>query len=280
MGASYPHDIKLLCSIVSPTHGLITNIGTAHIEKFGSKQQLIKTKTDLYRAVINNNGIIFINSDDQLLTSLLNYNKTFSYGSNPKADTYGYLIDSQFTMNFAFRTKNNQILTVKTNLFGDYNLYNALAAVAVGQFWNIPDNLIASAIQNYSPDNYRSQILKTPNNLLILDLYNANPTSMSKALHSFKLFNAQNKTLILGDMLELGNIALEEHQKIVSLAENLGFKNTFLIGPIFSKTNTTFPKFLSTDDFARFLSDNPLKNKTILLKASRGIHLEKLIKLL
>ncbi len=280
MGASFPGEIWELCQIALPDMGLVTNIGIAHIQGFGSQEKLIQTKAGLYRFLEQNNGQIFQNSDDDLLRSLTNHKKIYTYGTNKHAQTQGDLIEQNPFVKFYFKGRTGQQISVQTNLFGKYNLYNLLAAVAVGQYLNIDDSTIALALSNYQPRNNRSQIHKTQRNTLILDLYNANPTSMSKALESFAELAVDNKVLILGDMLELGDIEKEEHKRILELAEKLGFSDIYLVGPIFGKVNSKYPHFDSSEQMLNWLEENPLQDKTILLKASRGIHLEKLIQAL
>ncbi len=277
MGASHPGEIWELCQIARPDMGLVTNIGTAHIEGFGSHQKLIETKAGLYRFLEQNNGTIFINIDDHLLTSLTNHNKIYTYGTGTQAQTHGQLLAQNPYVLFYFTSRTGEKINVQTNLFGKYNLYNLLAATAFGQYLGIDDTLIAQALEQYQPRNNRSQIYKTDKNTLILDLYNANPTSMAKALESFAALDIPGKVLVLGDMLELGHIAEEEHKRILQLAEKLGFSDIYLIGEIFGKVNNSYTHFDTSEQMANWLENNPFTGKTILLKASRGIHLEKLI---
>ncbi len=279
MGASYPGDIKLLCDIARPDHGLITNIGTAHIQGFGSRENLIKTKTELYRHLEQNNGTIFINIDDKLLTSLTAHDKLYTYGTADQAQVRGISLGINPFLTFKFFDR-EKTYTVNTKLFGEYNFYNALAAVAAGKYFDVPPEKIKTAIEAYQPQNQRSQIIKTDKNTLIADLYNANPTSMSQALKSFAKINANNKILIIGDMLELGGIEEQEHAKILQLAKELGLENIYLVGKIFGKVNNKYPHFETSDELREFLQKNPVSNATILLKASRGIHLEKLLDVL
>ncbi len=280
MGASFPGEIQILCDIAQPDYGLITNIGTAHIQGFGSRQVLIETKTALYRYLEQNNGLIFLNADDRLLTSLTTHPRIYTYGTEPTADTYGYSLGLNPFLSVSFRQKDKNFNQINSRLFGEYNLYNILAAVAIGQFFNVPDQKIKLAIENYQPKNQRSQIVKTSKNTLILDLYNANPTSMAKAIESFAKIKANDKVLILGDMLELGHIELQEHEKILNLAEKSGFKHIYLVGEIFGKVNKKYPHFQTSDELRNYLKQNPLNNKFILLKASRGIHLENVLDVL
>ena len=280
MGASFPGEIWDLCQITLPDMGLITNIGTAHIQGFGSREKLIETKAGIYRFLEQNNGLIFQNIDDQLLRSLTNHNKIYTYGTSQDAQAQGQVLEQNPFVKFYFKGRTGEEMQVQTRLFGKYNLYNLLAAVAVGQYLNIDDSEIARALSSYQPRNNRSQIQKTDKNTLILDLYNANPTSMSKALESFAELDVNNKVLILGDMLELGHIEETEHKRILELAEKLGFSEIYLVGSIFGKVNSHYPHFQTSEQMLNWLKSNPLQDKTILLKASRGIHLETLIQAL
>jgi len=273
MGASHPGDIRELCEIADPDYGLITNIGTAHIEGFGSHENLILTKTELYRYLEAKDGLVFVNKDNQLLMSRLNTLQVFTYGTKD-ADVQGEFIEINPLMKFRFKT--DKWYEVQTNLFGEYNFENALAAVAIGHYFGIDSQKIKSALEEYYPKNNRSQLARTDKNILILDLYNANPTSMAKALESFARIDAKEKAVIIGDMLELGEIEEQEHRKILSLVASLNFDKVFLVGKIFSNVNDLgFDSFMSSEELVDYLKDNPLEGKTVLLKASRGIHLEK-----
>ena len=277
MGASHPGEIWELCQLVLPDMGLITNIGTAHIQGFGNRENLIHTKTGIYRFLEQNKGMIFLNVDDELLVSLTKHDKIYTYGTGGKAQSRGNIVEQNPFLKFFFIARSGQQINVQTNLFGKYNLYNLLAATAIGQYLDIDDFLIARALTEYQPRNNRSQIFKTAKNTLILDLYNANPTSMSRALESFAELNLDNKVLILGDMLELGVIEDQEHKRILELAEKLKFSEIYLVGSIFGRINKHYPHFDTSEQMLSWLEKNKLENKTILLKASRGIHLETLI---
>lgn len=274
MGANHVGEIAELCEISEPDFGLITNIGTAHIEGFGSVENIIKTKTELYRFLEQKKGTIFLNSDNEILKNQINYSKIITYGTSDKLNSWGKFLSSNPLLKFDFNDKLTKI-EVNTNLFGKYNFENNLAAVCIGQYFDIESSKIKSALEKYFPQNNRSQIQKTLTNTLLLDMYNANPTSMKSAITNFAEIIADNKILIIGDMFELGHISKNEHKKIVELIEELKFTKVFLVGKEFSNVNQNkFDIFETSIDLAIYLSINKITNAIILIKASRGIKLE------
>jgi len=282
MGASKRGDIKELCNIANPTLGLITNIGTAHIEGFGSLENLYHTKKELFDSVITNQGTIFFNKDYSYFKSI-DYIKSITYGTSENTIIRGKILNSDLFLKLAI-TLNNNIHILETKFIGKYNFENILAAVSVGHFFNIPIQKAIEAISCYIPDNNRSQLIETGRNKIISDAYNANPTSMMAAISNFMSIAVSiPKTLILGDMLELGKISSQEHQNIVKQLENMSFEKIFLVGNLFFKTQTkssAFLKFLSTEELKNYLNENPITGNMILIKGSRGIALENIIKLL
>jgi len=270
MGANHIDEISFLCDIVKPNFGVITNIGKAHLEGFGSIDGVIKAKTELYQCILENKGKVFVNKEDNLLLNLSDGIDRITYGN--KGDYCGEIANTTPFVSINF---GDQI--IESNLIGDYQFYNIMLAIAVGKHFGINDKNIKEEIESYTPRNNRSEIIETKNNILILDAYNANPSSMTAMLHSFAKQNYENKLCILGDMLEMGETSLKEHQSIIYLANELKLESIF-IGEEFSKVNTT--AYNRADDFAEFLNENPIKNKTILLKGSRGIALERLVELL
>ncbi len=276
MGANHPGDIKELCDITEPTHGIITNIGKAHLEGFVNFEGVLKTKKELYDALEHNKGSIFVNNDDQVLTSILPTINTVSY-STIQGNVIGKIENLSPFVAFSYKTDTYTSPILHTHLVGSYNFTNFLASIAIGQFFNIPFEKINAGIENYLPTNNRSQVEKTANNTLIIDCYNANPTSMQAAIQSFAQIEAPNKLLILGDMRELGAESHEEHQKVIDLVQSLALK-AILVGNEFAKTNHNFAHFINTEEI---LSSklNP-KDYLILLKGSRGIGLERLLPLL
>ena len=270
MGANHIGEITALCKIAQPNFGVITNIGKAHLEGFGSLEGVIKAKSELYNYIKENEGAIFVNNEDGLLINLANGSETISYGK--KGSYCGGIGNSTPFVNVLFSNKE-----IKSNLIGDYQFYNIMLAVCIGKHFGITDENIKLAIENYTPINNRSQIIETTNNTLILDAYNANPSSMIAMLHSFAKQNYDKKLCILGDMLEMGNTSLQEHKSIIDLTNELKLECIF-IGTEFAQVHKQ--AYNSTDKFSESLIEKPIKNKTILLKGSRGIALEKLVELL
>lgn len=276
MGANHPGEIKFLCHIAQPEFGLITNIGKAHLEGFGSYQGVIKTKNEIYEYVASNNGTLFFNSNNELLKNLLEDKacSKIDYGTSKNAYCTGEIVSSNPYL--SIRVKDFPL--IKSKLVGNYNFENILAGVCVGKYFNVPPKQISEAIAGYMPGNNRSQVIQKTKNEIILDAYNANPTSMRKAIENFSKLQRKHKALILGDMFELGEFSDEEHKKIIDLVNRYSFNAVFYIGPIFSKhVSSDHTTFQSTPEFIAWLKKNPLKNFTILIKGSRGMTLEKVI---
>ncbi len=268
MGASHPGDIKELVDIAEPQMGLITNIGKAHLLGFGSLDGVRRTKGELYDYLREHNGSIFLNEDDSVLCQMSQGLNAIPYIKGDIADCNPIL-----TMRIGEHT-------VHTNLIGTYNADNVRAAISIGLYFNIPLTECIAAIEGYIPSNNRSMLKQTDRNTLIVDAYNANVTSMTAALNSIAQSGIADKTLILGDMLELGEYAANEHQAMVDKIISLGFTDVYLVGDIFSHTNNPFACFDKTAMLADYLTSHPLTNRTILLKGSRGMKLETLIPLL
>ena len=278
MGANHPGEIKTLCNLTLPTHGLITNIGKAHLEGFGNFEGVKQTKEELYDFLEKNKQHAFVNANDSLLVDLSNNIDRVTYGTN-RADVTGKIIKHTPFVSVEV-TLPNKSFTINSKLYGSYNFPNIMAAIAVGNYFSVSANDIRKSIEKYIPDNNRSQQIKTEHNKLILDAYNANPVSMSNAITSFKEAHFNNAMLILGDMFELGNASKEEHQKIVDLLVEKSFKNILLAGRAFYRTNHPFIAFETTEQIAKYLQQNPLSDNTILIKGSRGMHLETLVRYL
>ncbi len=283
MGANKFKDIEELCSIAEPTHGIITNIGKAHLEGFGSFEGVLLTKSELYTSLKKNKGTIVYNQDDEILINALPRDvRKFSYGTTSKADIIGVLTRLTPFVHFVWHTSddpNEQL--VEGKMVGKYNFYNYLAAVAFGKLFNVSDIDISKALEDYTPVNNRSQVEKTEANTLIMDCYNANPTSMKSALESFHMIHAENKTAILGDMLELGDESIKEHQAIADLLVELSI-NAYTVGKEFKNVASTnfLKQFTSIDEDKTFFTINRLRDQFVLLKGSRGIKLEELKNLL
>lgn len=281
MGANHHGEIELLCRIAEPTHGIITNIGKAHLEGFGGFEGVVRTKTELYRYLKSRHGIVFVNNDNPLLIQYSNGMKVIHYetGKTTGIAEQNHPEDPFLKMEIKI---DEQEFTLSTKLFGRYNAENIFAAACIGHFFGVEPGKIKEAIESYQPQNNRSQVLKTRSNLLILDMYNANPSSMEPALQDFAGSTHVRKVLILGDMLELGSECDKEHQDILELIEKLGFTEVFLVGPVFTRLNTKREWLCFQDsELARmWLDHHRINDASILLKGSRGIKLEKLVDLL
>ena len=277
MGASKIGDIKELVEIANPNYGIITNIGKAHLEGFGSAENIRKTKLELYDYIKINDGTIIYNCDDSILKNEIpDQNKHFSYGDKSNFVS-GSVKDFHPTIEVSIHFKNDT-KHIKTSLLGDFNLYNILCAAAVGKVFQISSNDSSQSIASYKPSNHRSQLIKTASNIIIADCYNANPTSTLAALKSLCSMKNENKMAILGDMLELGKTEHIEHQKIVDHMQVNKLKG-ILVGPLFNNTKTNFPKFRDTEQLLNAIDEMNLTNHVILLKGSRGIKLEQIINL-
>lgn len=278
MGANRFKDIEELCEIAKPTHGIITNIGKAHLEGFGNFEGVLKTKLELYDSVSESKGVVIYNLDDEILRAKVPKSTgLISYGTNLKADICGELVNLDPYVNLKWKTDAYSSPIVHTKMVGKYNFYNYLAAIAFGVTFKVPNESINNAIENYTPENNRSQVKQTSNNTLILDCYNANPTSMRSALESFSMIQHPDKLFILGDMLELGLESVNEHRSISDFTNQLGLKG-ITIGPIFQtlQSESFIKQFNNKNEAIEFLKTDPLKGKMILLKGSRGIGLETL----
>lgn len=274
MGANHIGEIKLLSEIVEPDYGYITNFGKAHLEGFGSEEGVIKGKTELYKFLFKRNGFIFYNSDDEKQKYLLSdYKNKFGFGI--KSSDLNYTIKSE-NPTITLEVNNN---IIESTLFGNYNIQNIISAVTIGMYLEIPIEKISNGISNYISSNNRSQIVEINSNKIILDAYNANPSSMLLAIKSFEKSKLQNKVLILGDMFELGQYENKFHQEIIDYCENLNINRVFLVGKIFSKTIHS-RKFLSSANYIELSKRKEfkeIKNSNLLIKGSRGIQLEKLL---
>lgn len=277
MGASKLKDIKELTDIANPTHGIITNIGAAHIEGFGSYEGVLTTKMELYDAIETVGGTLFYNQDDEvLLNNLPKGIEAFSYGTSKESDVHGQLLEFIPEVEFKWSSGDYHSDAIKTKIIGKYNFYNMLAAISIGHYFEIDPELINKGISEYESSNNRSQILKTKNNTLILDAYNANPTSVKSAIESFSMMRSDEKFFVLGDMLELGKESTRFHEEIIALTKKLNLQGIF-VGSIYSeiaKSDDTIMAFPSNDIAKEFLETASPKNNLILLKGSRSIKLE------
>jgi UDP-N-acetylmuramoyl-tripeptide--D-alanyl-D-alanine ligase len=282
MGANHPGEIKTLAEIACPDYGIITNVGKAHLEGFGSFENIISTKGELYDYIRENGGKIFINSDNLYLEKIAFDLPQIKYSFKNRAFVSGKIINASPMVELNWEKENDKhIYNVKTNLIGSYNAENILAAICIGCYFDVEANEICRALENYVPQNNRSQLTKTEKNVLIVDAYNANPTSMEAAILNFEQMNVPKKTLILGDMGELGKSTEAEHQKISELIKRIGFDNVFLIGKHFSATNSSFNKFNNIEEFLQALKENfSINNSYVLIKGSRSAKMERVIEFL
>ena len=284
MGANHVGEIKFLTEIAEPNFGIITNVGHAHIEGFGSFENVIKAKGELFDYFRNTDGKVFVDFDNEYLKKMSEGLTALFYGRYNKShneDLFvsGKVIANKPYLDFEWQFMSN-IHTVKTHLIGEYNLPNALAAITIGEYFGIRSAYISKAIEEYVPTNNRSQLKETDKNMLIIDAYNANPTSMHAALENFDHMDVTHKALILGDMRELGHDTDMEHQRIADYVAKHKFPQAYFVGENFSRVETDYPKFKNLDELKDYLSTHPLQNNYILIKGSRGLQLERCIDML
>ncbi|OFX83828.1 MAG: UDP-N-acetylmuramoyl-tripeptide--D-alanyl-D-alanine ligase [Bacteroidetes bacterium GWF2_33_16] len=280
MGANHMNEIMQLCKIAEPDFGLITNIGKAHLEGFGSFENIIKTKSELYNYLNNSGGTIFYNAENSILSELVKSanTKIIPYGDNNNSSATGIITASNPFIN-AKITQGDNTNDISTKLIGNYNLENILAAVCVGTYFGVKNELIGKAIENYIPSNNRSQFIKSKLNNIFLDAYNANPTSIEASLLNFIEMKVENKCLILGDMLELGSEAVKEHERVLEIIKDSNFQKIILVGDVFSKINSpaNYFKFINVNQTILWLEKNKIVNSNVLIKGSRGIQLERIV---
>jgi len=269
MGANHLKEIQLLCKIAEPNFGYITNFGKAHLEGFGSVEGVVKAKSELYDFLRNNGAKAFVNSDDVKQVQQSKGIEIITF-NNEKI---------QFIEANPFVTVQFKKTLIKSQLIGKYNYQNIAAAIAIGNYFNVEVNEMKDAIENYIPSNNRSQIIQKGTNKIILDAYNANPSSMQAALENFKQLEDSSKIVFLGDMFELGNESSLEHQKIAELATSFHFKEVYLIGKAFSTTNVKNAFIYVSFEAFKTSKMNPILNATILIKGSRGMALERILDL-
>ena len=265
MGANHPGEIADLCAIARPNFGLITNVGKAHIEGFGSEAEIIHTKKALYRSVIQDHGTLFVNINDKILRDGLDYDSVFYYAEGGEDN----ILDMSPFLRIRVAGKE-----IDTQLTGSYNIYNFLAAAAVGHYFGVTDDQIAKALAQYTPSNHRSQINKIGTNTVISDYYNANPTSMEAAVRNLAKLKHPHKLAILGDMRELGPISREEHLKIIQLCATLQLETLF-VGTEFGAHQPEHC-FRDVDELNQALLAHPVSDSLILIKGSNSMHLDKL----
>lgn len=269
MGANHQKEIELLCSIAQPDFGYITNFGKAHLEGFGGFEGVIKGKSELYDYLKSHQKTILVNEDDAIQKEKTEgYSHRITFGTENSDYRFDLMTQEQFV------GLQYQGIQAVSKLTGIYNFTNLCAAAALGLHFGIAFENIKEAVESYTPTNMRSQIVKRPGKTLVMDTYNANPSSMAASLQNFITFEG-SKTIIIGDMLELGEQSEEEHRGILELARQLGFDQVITVGKNFRTVNQDTEAFESTAELMDYLKEHPVRSENILLKASRGIALEK-----
>ena len=279
MGANHIGEIRKLCEIAAPDYGYITNFGKAHLEGFGSLQGVIRGKSELYDYLISNSGLVFINADDsKQLKQIKDYNNVFKFSKSKNSDS-----EISMQAKTPFVKINFLDQEIQSQLIGAYNFSNIAAAISIGHYFELDFLKIKKGIESYQSKNNRSQIIKQKSNTIILDAYNANPTSMNAALDNFSLMKGDNKIVILGDMFELGDESFNEHKAVIDLVNSLNFSFTYYVGQHFIKHKFLSESvffFDSTDVLKRHFQSLSISNSVILVKGSRGMSLEVLLQYL
>ena len=275
MGANHPGEIKFLSEIVEPDCGIITNVGKAHLEGFGSFEGVIKTKGELYDFLRKKEGsTVFIHHDNAYLMNIAEGLNLIPYGTEDDLYVNGRITGNSPYLTFEWKAgKDGKSYQVQTQLIGEYNFPNALAAITIGRFFGVEDAKINEALAGYTPQNNRSQLKKTNDNTLIIDAYNANPTSMMAALQNFRNMEVPHKMLLLGDMRELGAESAAEHQKIADYIKECDFEEVWLVGEQFAAAEHSFKTYPNIQEVIKELETNKPKGYTILIKGSNGIKL-------
>lgn len=305
MGANHPKEIEFLCKIARPNYGIITNVGKAHLEGFGSFEGVKKTKGELYDFIHSVDGKIFLHADNPHLCEMVNAVtepvevsmtagnnviefanglEIVKYGESEENFVSGSILSCTPYINVSLRLNGNASgektsYKIETNLIGDYNLSNILSAACIGRYFGVMDEEIVSALQEYTPTNNRSQCTRTEKNTLIVDAYNANPTSMEAALKNFsKIETTSDRVLILGDMKELGEDSEAEHNKVLELIKTLGFTKVYFVGTEFANVSgSEFACFEKIESLAEYFAQNPISDSTILIKGSNSTRLTKIV---
>ncbi len=282
MGMNHLGEIDELCRIAAPTHGIITNIGKAHMGNVGGIEGVKKAKSELYRYLQHKKGVLFVNKDEPYLSELAKPSKwVINYSQRPSSATH-FLYQVEMITETPFvkaRFPNDfeDKFITESNLMGRYNFNNIMTAIVVGQYFKVPAQKIKTAIEQYVPENNRSQIIPIGSNIFILDAYNANPTSMRAALNYFSHYEAHYKIAILGDMLELGEYSESEHREILKEAERATLNQIILVGNEFKKVNRTHLHFSKVEELKIWFQQQQFENTTFLIKGSRGIQLERIL---
>jgi len=279
MGANHQKEIESLCNIAEPNYGYITNFGKAHLEGFGGIEGVIKGKSELYDYLIENDGLIFFNRDDEIQVEKAIEHKNYSIGKKSLSDCQVVLMETQ-----PFVTVEYSNLIIETKLVGSYNFKNVSASIGIGRYFGVDKENIKQAIENFVPEEMRSQIIEKNGKHILLDAYNANPTSMKAVLESFKQMKGDHKTVILGDMFEIGEDSVKEHFHILDTCQYLGFENILVCGERFHKVSSEFENvigFKTTSDLQKYIEEDISRiSSPILVKGSRGMKLESIMDVL
>lgn len=280
MGANHPGEINTLVHIAEPDYGIITNVGKAHLEGFGSFEGVIRTKGELYDFLRSHlNSKVFLHGDNPHLASIIGDLPVVKYGSQPANDyaVQGEVIECAPYLTFRWKQQGGEWNRVETHLIGSYNIDNMLAAATIGLYFGVTPEQIQHALAGYIPQNNRSQLEKTERNYLIIDAYNANPTSMMAALKNFREMKVEHKFALLGDMRELGEGSVAEHQKVVDYLKECQFEQVWLVGAEFAKATHTYRTFAQVDEVMAALDQEAPSGYYVLIKGSNGIRLSKVL---
>jgi UDP-N-acetylmuramoyl-tripeptide--D-alanyl-D-alanine ligase len=289
MGANHVGENAVLCEIACPNLGLITNNGRDHLEGFGSLEGVAQSNSELYYYLLKNNGIAFVNANDEWLVRMAErLTQKITYAANAEqkqasADCVGIAKTLRPEINFTYSFKaEGSSSSIMSCLSGDYNFDNIMAAVVIGKHLNVTDALIKKGIEEYIPQNNRSQVIKKENNTIYLDAYNANPSSLEAALRNFAAMDIPHKIAIIGDMFEMGIYAQQEHANMIAFCKQLGLEQVWLVGEEFSKqpAEKDMLQFITTADAIAFAQQQPLLQKNIFIKGSRGMKLESLLEVI
>ncbi len=278
MGANHPGEIKDLVSIVEPNYGIITNVGMAHLEGFGSFEGVIRTKGELYDHLREHSGTAFIHAENEHLLKISSGISLVKYGLSDSSSLYvqGKVLVPDPFLNFSWRKTAGEWHAIKTHMIGNYNVYNMLASISIGLYFGVDEEKISEALMEYVPKNNRSELETTKFNKLIIDAYNANPTSMKAALDNFRDMLVDKKMAIIGDMAELGMASQEQHQRVVDFLTSSGFDEVWLVGKEFGKIDSNFRKFENVEQVKQEILKSQPKDHYILIKGSNSMKLYEL----
>ncbi|MBV9963094.1 MAG: UDP-N-acetylmuramoyl-tripeptide--D-alanyl-D-alanine ligase [Parafilimonas sp.] len=276
MGANHQKEIEGYCKYAQPTHGIISNVGKAHLEGFGGIEGVKKGKGELYDFIRSHNGVAFAFDDYDYLHEMSKGIQQIIWYGTKQGQVVGHVKTSEPFLEVEF-SNGTSFQTIKTNLVGDYNLPNILCAVTIGKYFNVPGDKIKSSIENYVPSNSRSQLLEIGSNKIILDAYNANPSSMKVAIENFSHINSNNKVLVLGGMMELGDESIQEHENLIKLIQQNNFTNVILVGGNFKHTHQSFTYFDKADEATAYIKQQNFHDAYLLIKGSRSMQMEKVL---